>query len=148
MRTKICSGECGQRLPLNEIHFALRNKKYGIYRSDCKTCFNAKQKLRYLANDSYSAGVLERTKQARKRNRMIIVEYLKNHCCVDCGETDGVVLEFDHVIGKKNASISKMVSDKTSVDTLMKEVEKCEVVCANCHRKRTAKRAGWDKNYV
>lgn len=76
-------------------------------------------------------------KQARARNKAIVHQYLLSHPCVDCGESDPVVLEFDHVRGTKNDNISKMISTPVSVRKLMGEIDKCDVRCANCHRRAT-----------
>ena len=59
---------------------------------------------------------------------------------MDCGETDPVVLEFDHV-GKKAFSIGHALKSY-KWQRILDEIEQCEVVCANCHRKRTAQRGG------
>ena len=60
--------------------------------------------------------------------------------CVDCGNTDPRVLEFDH-IGVKAMDISRAIRNCWSEENLLKEITQCEVVCANCHRIRTADRA-------
>lgn len=70
-----------------------------------------------------------------------IIEYLIMHPCVDCGETNPLVLQFDHVNDNKKLSISTMVSQRYSLKTIAKEIEKCEVRCANCHTIETMKRA-------
>ena len=54
-------------------------------------------------------------------------------------------MDFDHVRGIKKANISTMVRQAYSIETIKEEVAKCDLVCANCHRKRTAKRQGWNK---
>lgn len=87
----------------------------------------------------------KRGREARKRNSKYVVEYLKTHPCVDCGESDPIVLEFDH-IKKKTKSISDMIRGAFSLDVIENEIKKCEVRCANCHRKRTAKQFNW-RNY-
>ena len=68
--------------------------------------------------------------------------YLAEHACVDCGETDVVVLEFDHLPGTgKRFDIATAVGASTRAwSTVLAEITKCEVVCANCHRRRTARR--------
>ena len=65
-------------------------------------------------------------------------EYRESHPCVDCGESDPIVLEFDHVpeLGQKTCEVSAC----GSVEAAEREIEKCEVVCANCHKRRTYKR--------
>jgi hypothetical protein len=57
---------------------------------------------------------------------------------VDCGETDALVLEFDHV-GSKNFGISAGIRNR-SWESLLEEMSRCDVVCGNCHRRRTAQR--------
>jgi excinuclease UvrABC ATPase subunit len=79
--------------------------------------------------------------KASKIARETVALYLLEHPCVDCGETDIVVLEFDHVRGQKKNAISNMITTGLSVKRIMAEIKKCEVVCANDHRRRTARRA-------
>jgi hypothetical protein len=70
--------------------------------------------------------------------------YLHEHPCVDCGETDVVVLEFDHRRDKTKA-ISVLLSLGHEWDRIREEISKCEVRCANCHRRRTARERGYYK---
>ena len=73
-----------------------------------------------------------------------LVDYLLEHPCLDCGEIDVVVLQFDHLDPEnKSDTVANMVSNVCSWATIEDEIAKCEVVCANCHTRRTAKRAGW-----
>ncbi|MFZ1018790.1 MAG: hypothetical protein WAN39_13065 [Candidatus Cybelea sp.] len=72
-----------------------------------------------------------------------MVEYLKGRGCVECGENDLRVLDFDHVRGKKEGNVSVMVGYGVSWERLSAELAKCEIRCANCHRKRTAAQFGW-----
>lgn len=78
-------------------------------------------------------------KQWRAAKAEYVARYLSEHPCVDCGEADIVCLDFDHVTGNKVANISKLVNNG-SMSAIKLEITKCEVVCANCHRKRTAQR--------
>lgn len=72
--------------------------------------------------------------------RQFVCEYLSNHPCVDCGEDDIVVLDFDHVRGKKTRGVSQMVqSAGYTLKRIAEEIEKCDIRCANCHRRRTDK---------
>lgn len=80
------------------------------------------------------------TNSQRKILRRIKTDYLRLHPCVDCGETDVDVLEFDHVRGIKSAEISALVNGAVATETLRAEMDKCEVRCANCHRKVTKAR--------
>ncbi len=69
-----------------------------------------------------------------------IWRYLSDHKCIDCGEKDPIVLEFDH-IRDKTFTISSIGRDRT-LGEVKKEIEKCEVRCANCHRRKTARQFG------
>lgn len=88
---------------------------------------------------------LTKTRSYKFRKRLVrvkqirIIEYLRNHPCVDCGEKDIVVLQFDHIRGKKKYLLSTIVSGGHSWETVSKEISKCEVRCANCHIRKTAK---------
>jgi hypothetical protein len=54
--------------------------------------------------------------------------------CEICGENHPACLEFHH-LKKKDNIISKMVASGYAIDTIQKEMAKCQIVCANCHRK-------------
>jgi hypothetical protein len=72
----------------------------------------------------------------------LILETLRASACADCGERDLEVLEFDH-LRDKEANVAALVGSRYRLDRVRAEIEKCEVVCANCHRHRTGRRAGW-----
>lgn len=98
----------------------------------------------YEANKAkVKARTREYTTRVRKTVREWIRDYLREHPCVDCGETNPIVLEFDHVRGKKEFNIGEATSKGRSLKRVQAEVEKCEVRCANCHRQKTYKEAGW-----
>lgn len=78
--------------------------------------------------------------KAIKRNRRIVRDHLKAHPCIDCGEDDPDVLDFDHVRGQKVDNVTTMVANCVSAEKLLREIEKCEIRCSNCHRKATKKR--------
>jgi len=64
---------------------------------------------------------------------------LKAAPCLDCQRTlPSVAMDFDHVHGEKLEGISQMWS--WSREKVLVEIEKCELVCANCHRERTVQR--------
>ncbi|MFA6340855.1 MAG: hypothetical protein WCX27_01260 [Candidatus Paceibacterota bacterium] len=86
----------------------------------------------------------DRTKlyEAQKRHRLKVrakmFEFLSDKSCVDCGEKDPIVLEFDHKDPKdKFKIIGKMLSGHYSWESVEKEIRKCEIRCANCHRRKT-----------
>jgi hypothetical protein len=73
---------------------------------------------------------------------MFIRNSLLSHPCVDCGEADPIVLDFDHVTGKKRKGVSDLAGQGFNIEALKAEIAKCVVRCANCHRRRTAKQLG------
>lgn len=80
-------------------------------------------------------------KKVREKAAAYINEYLQSHHCVDCGESDAIVLEFDHVGDDKIANVSDMVNRLSySLNKIKQEIEKCQVRCCNCHRRITNKR--------
>jgi len=85
----------------------------------------------------------QRNRDAKAKNRDMVWEYLSTHPCVDCGESDVRVLEFDHVRGTKIASVSELVNTKHRWESIQQEIDKCEVRCANHHRIRTYEQFGW-----
>ena len=94
-------------------------------------------RARYLSKPDYYKA---KTKENRRAVSLQVREYLNNHPCVDCGEDDPVVLEFDHVFDTKTANISDLVKTNHCWNTIIKEIQKCEVRCANCHRRITVLR--------
>lgn len=107
----------------------------------CKECNSTKVKKHYRENPEYykqKSGI--RNRRLREEHQIKICQYLLEHPCVDCGESDIIVLDFDHVIGIKEENIAKMLGNY-SWDKILEEMAKCEVRCANCHRRKTASRA-------
>lgn len=85
----------------------------------------------------------ERTTRVRNDVRAWLRAYLKDHHCVDCGEDNPIVLEFDHTDPKhKQFNIGDATKRGFSLRRVQDEVAKCEVRCANCHRKKTYRDAG------
>jgi hypothetical protein len=89
--------------------------------------------------------------KAQKRHRMKIREhllvYLSDKFCIDCNENDPIVLDFDHRNrSKKFKPVSRMLSGHYGWKTIMREIEKCDIRCANCHRRKTYNQLGyWGK---
>jgi len=82
----------------------------------------------------------KRTKiEIRKRAREVVAKHLSSHPCVDCGESDPVLLEFDHVVDEKICNISVILGARKSINGLLAEIAKCAIRCVNCHRRKTAK---------
>lgn len=79
----------------------------------------------------------------RETARLYVYKYLKEHPCVECGEDDPIVLEFDHINAEtKTATVSKLMLGG-SIDELISEIAKCQVLCSNCHKRKTARQQNW-----
>lgn len=86
------------------------------------------QRKHYLQNKNKFA---KRREDRRKENKQV-AHSLKTKC-VTCGESDSVCLDFHHKRDKKD-TVAHLIREST-VDQIYEEVEKCVVVCANCHNK-------------
>jgi hypothetical protein len=142
---KTCS-KCKLEKPLEDFPKKGFVKGKQVYRSDCKDCKSELDKKVYANTDLERRRILqaEATKRRLANNRKLVYDYLKNHPCVDCGQDNIIVLEFDHVRGEKTQSISTMVARHRPESEILEEIEKCDVRCANCHRIVTAQRGGWN----
>jgi hypothetical protein len=110
------------------------------YCSDCKRTYDREY---YQKNKSKVNTRRKVTRKVLSDERFnFIIAHLKAHPCA-CGESDPIVLEFDHVRGEKKYNVGNMVYGHYSMATLKAEIAKCEVRCANCHRRRTAEQFGW-----
>jgi hypothetical protein len=103
----------------NEEDFPWKSKASGKRSRWCKLCHR------------------DVTKQNYERNKQYRWEYLNTHPCVDCGESDRLVLEFDHIKMRMGANTFVTRMGSTSLENLQKEIDQCEVRCANCHTRRT-----------
>ena len=96
-----------------------------------------------MKSDARATQMREAQKRFRQRKRARLVEYLRSHPCIDCGNTDVRVLEFDHR-GNKSFGIGNAVSSShLSWEKILVEIAKCDVRCANCHRIRHAIENKW-----
>lgn len=140
VRMKECS-KCGRVWPLSEFQF--RSVGRGTYRTICREC-------RRIYNRAYYRSNCEKYKEHRRRNqpryrnqrRQLLLDYVQGKSCVDCGETDPVVFEFDHVHGDKEHDIGAMIS-MYAWPRILAELQKCVIRCANCHRRKTARDFKW-----
>lgn len=91
----------------------------------------ARNKEKYLA----------KTKAQRAAGRAYVAKVKAHAKCVDCGINDWRVLDFDHLPEfEKGADVSKLANSGASIATIKAEMDKCEIVCANCHRIRSWQR--------
>jgi len=131
--TKICEN-CGKPFYTTQCRIKARFCSAG--------CARGMWKKEHPSERPGREGNRRKVKRGREVKRRFICEYLFKHPCVDCGEKDLVVLEFDHVKGTKKESICRIIQ-KGSMSRLSKEIKKCVVRCSNCHRRRHAKANGF-----
>jgi hypothetical protein len=129
-------GRCKQVKPETEFNRLREGRQHW-----CRECYREYFRAR---GDLHRKQSLDAKTKRIARDRRFIAEYLEGHPCVDCGEADQRVLDFDHV-GDKTHDVCEMVARGLPIATLRAEIARCEVVCANCHRRRTAKRAAWKR---
>lgn len=136
---KICA-RCKEEKPTES--FRVKRKETGELQPYCIPCNREYQREHYQANKAaYVAKARRTTKKCADRNASRLLEYFQEHPCVDCGTEDPRVLEFDHIRDKKR-NISQMLSNVASWNSILEEIEKCEVRCRNCHAIVTYERAG------
>jgi hypothetical protein len=129
--TRHCS-RCKEEKPLT----AFGPRRRGGLQPYCRPCQSAYHREHYLRNkrDYFSAA-------KRRLERMCeILRTAKDKPCADCGvRYPYYVMDFDHREGEgKLANVTQL--RWMSEETLRREIAKCDVVCANCHRERTWQR--------
>lgn len=89
--------------------------------------------------DKLAEQTRRRQERVRRRNVEKMLKYLEDKQCVDCGERDPLVLQFDHVNGDKRFNIGVYLYRASwHWQKVLVEIEKCVIRCANCHRRKTA----------
>lgn len=127
-----------------EADFNWLNKAKNQKQYFCKDCMKSSRKKSYSKHKGKQIKRVEkRNKKVREENKAKIVAYLTAHPCVDCGENDVIVLQFDHVRDKKKNSIAIMLQRAYSWETIEKEIAKCDIRCANCHIRKTTLERNW-----
>lgn len=98
----------------------------------CKSCSNEMNKAAYRKRPLHYR---EKRKQTVERHKNRYVEWKATQKCLFCGEKEPICLDLHHKDpAQKDFVISEMVTQR-GWKSLMKEIEKCVVVCSNCHRK-------------
>jgi len=114
--------------------------------TQCRSCQKKSSYDHYTDNHKV---MIKQTKIAKSKRRAVlqayIAEYKSENPCVDCGNADIRGLDFDHVRGRKSFDISLGIQEGISLIKLQKEIGKCVVRCAYCHKIRTSKK---NKDYL
>lgn len=142
-------GNC-KKFKLKKKFSKNRAKKDGL-QPKCKICTNNYHRNNWYPKNKikHMARVKKNKYKTRQINYKRVVEEHFIKGCFDCGEKDIRVLEFDHVrgvkkrLGKRTDGVSTLVRGGYSWLTIKKEIDKCEVRCRNCHKKKTWK----EQNY-
>lgn len=134
----------------NEDDFSFKSKAKNLKQKDCKKCIQEYRKQYYDDNRNEAIEYAKISgKKIKSRNQQYIWDYLLCNPCVDCSESDPVVLDFDHRDGvEKESDICNAVLFGWSLEHIQNEIEKCDVRCANCHRRRTSIQFGWYKSII
>lgn len=112
MDTKKCS-KCGKELPLTEYY----SRGNGRLRSECKVCHKNYVKNKYL----------ERKEEVNNIKT--------SYKCAKCGESRSYTLDFHHKDPTiKDNTIARLTSNCNNMKDIQKEIDKCIVLCSNCHR--------------
>lgn len=133
MSTKVCP-RCQQVLSL--ASFAPVKRGGTRLRGPCRSCISEESKRQALRPER-QASFKRRNDLARQWQ-----DSLKTGPCTDCGNRfPPVCMDWDHLPGQvKVRAVGMMLS--YSREKVLAEIAKCELVCANCHRIRTALRRG------
>ena len=129
---------CGKTQPVDAFGWDRSRNRPRTY---CRPCFRKVWREWYYKEPNrrkHLAQVARRRRKRIRRHRQLIQD-LKSQPCADCGEHfPYYVMDFDH-LGGKIAEVSLM-APSYGTESLLTEVAKCDVVCANCHRVRTFER--------
>ena len=131
-------GRCEHWLP-PEAFTPNRSRRDGL-QAFCQECQRAYMRAHYEANRAY---YLAKARRSNAKAHHVFRERLwelKSAPCQDCGvQYPPWVMQFDHVRGDKLFNVSSTPSK--SLDAMLREAAKCEVVCSNCHQQRTWRRS-------
>ena len=129
---------CGEMKTADEFPRRSRTSQY--LQSWCKACFSKYKAERHVRlHEREMIRIRRNQKVYVARNVELVREYLETHPCVDCGETDPTVLDFDH-LRDKEYDVSRLVYSGHPWERILREIAKCQVRCANDHRRATRKR--------
>lgn len=148
MDTKLCRG-CQNELPIES--FSVRKDRKDGRRARCRVCTAAERRDWYSKDpanqERHKLLIKNNNKRYALEKKIYLYEYLLAHPCVECGEADPIVLDFDHKdADSKTFQLSNAIRQGKSLKAIKLEIDKCEVRCANCHRKRTAQQFAWWKH--
>ena len=121
----------------DDFHWKIKNIKRATI---CKNCHRIERKHFYDRNKiKYKSLAKIKNKEIRERNNEYVYNYLLQNPCMQCGQSNILTLDFDHRDRRdKFMGICQMIGEGYSINNIRQEIEKCDVLCANCHRIKTA----------
>jgi len=126
-----------------EDQFNKNRRRLDGLQNKCRDCSRVLSREYYSKHKQRQIAQISSCKKKRITEvHNYLLDYFKTHHCVDCGESDRRCLEFDHIRDKRNC-VARLVGLGFGLKTIKKEIAKCEVRCANCHRKKTAEEQHW-----
>lgn len=130
MEVKVCT-KCKEEKSIEE--FSWRSQPKNRRHSDCKVCHRKLRRAYYV-----NSGEIERLRIQRRKKRAEIKkwfrEYKKGLKCSRCSENRPATLVFHHRDPSiKETEVGEIFNKTFRKDRIIKEIEKCEVLCANCH---------------
>lgn len=133
-RMKIC-WKCGNERDGEDFHW--KSKPKGIRHTTCKDCMIAYRMAYYERNkETEKARIAKDVKIRLAKYKGILWGIKSTSGCSRCPEKDPACLDFHHTDPKtKSFTLAGIRQRSPSLKLLMAEIEKCEVICANCHRK-------------
>lgn len=114
-------------------------RKNGTVDPYCRLCTREKARERFALNERPTSTKRKQSKCIAERRAMTDELLLKSEC-IDCGEKNIVLLQYDHCFGVKSRCVSSMANNGYKVQRIMDEIAKCQCVCVSCHMIRTASR--------
>lgn len=144
---KVCS-KCKRNLDTSNFNWKFTGIRFSCYCKDCSRLYIRKHYLKH--KKYYLLKASKRRIEVKLKYFQYVGRYLSSHPCVDCGEADILVLEFDHRDrNSKVAEISRIIKQTWAYKKLVEEISKCDVRCANCHRRKTAREDNsWKLTYA
>ena len=132
---KTC-GTCKESLP--DADFNKKSSRRDGLAGSCRPCSKRHQKNHY---EKHTSTYKTRAKETRAAYKAW-VNGLKSAPCMDCKRTyNPWQMEFDHVRETKQFSISEGIRRMVPRDVMLSEIQKCDLVCSNCHKDRTYQRS-------
>jgi len=139
VNTKYCKF-CNSQKP--EIDFNFYNKVENKRHTKCKSCTKLYHNLHYKLNkDKYLKKGKESQDKLIKSNSDYVNNLKSKKGCSYCNEHDFACLDFHHIDpNTKKFSIARAITSY-GLELILKEIQKCEIICSNCHRKLHAGRS-------